>query len=303
MKYRSFSNLGWKISEIGLGCWGIGGSWSDVSNENAKKILKTAVDKGVNFFDTSDSYGHGRSERILGNYFKNSSVERYITTKVGTLIKPHIPENYTLSIFEKSVDRSLKNLKQDTIDLLQIHCPPKQIIQDYDFHEILNKLIKKGKIKHYGISVFSLEEAYESIKFKNVKSVQLVFNIFRKKGKKEFFKKANSKNIAIIARGSLASGILTGTINKNTKFVPSDHRNYNLKGKSFNIAETFSGIPLDASFSAIKRLKKLLPKNYSLIELALKWVLMQKEVTVVIPGAINSLQVELNSSVSEKKKI
>ena len=303
MKYRPFADTGWKISEVGLGCWGIGGSWTDVTNRTANKILSRSIDLGVNFYDTADVYGNGKSEKILGNFFKKIKYRKYIATKIGNKIKPHLPEKYNIQVFEKFIDQSLKNLNTQRIDLLQLHCPPKQLCGYYPMHEMMNYFKKKGKIKYYGFSVFNLDEAYAAINFKDVKSIQLVFNLFRQKPKKDFLKTAKSRNIAIIARGPLASGLLSGTIDKKTVFAPSDHRNYNISGKAFNIGDTFSGIPLEASIKAIKQLKKLLPNNYSLINLAINWILMSKEISVTIPGATNPLQVELCASSSGMRPI
>ena len=303
MKYRYFSNTGWKVSEIGLGCWGIGGSWTDVSTNTANQILKKSLDLGINFFDTADVYGNGKSEKIIGKFFKDTKIKKYIATKVGNKIKPHLPEKYNTQVFEKFIDQSLKNLGIDTIDLLQLHCPPRQLCGNYLIHEMMNNFIKKGKIKYYGFSVFNLDEAYSALNFKNVKSIQLVFNILRQQPKKEFLQKAKLNNVAIIARGPLVSGLLSGAINFKSRFAPSDHRNYNISGKSFDIGDTFSGIPLEISLKAIDKLKKILPNNFSLIDLAIKWVLMSKEVTVTIPGATNPLHAELNSASSDKKSI
>ena len=303
MKYRSFSNSGWNVSEIGLGCWGIGGSWTDVSTNTANQILKKSLDFGVNFFDTADVYGNGKSEQIIGKFFKDTKINKYIATKIGNKIKPHLPEKYNIQVFEKFIDQSLKNLGVDSIDLLQLHCPPRQLCGYYLIHEMMNNFIKKGKIKHYGFSVFNLDEAYSALNFKNVKSIQLVFNVLRQQPKKEFLQKAKLNNVAIIARGPLASGLLSGAINFKSRFAPSDHRNYNISGKSFDIGDTFSGIPLEISLKAIDRFKKILPNNFSLIDLAIKWVLMRKEITVTIPGATSPLHVELNSASSDKKSI
>tara|TARA_X000000950_G_scaffold289506_1_gene414447 strand:- start:215 stop:1195 length:981 start_codon:yes stop_codon:yes gene_type:complete len=299
MKYREFSDLGWKVSELGLGCWGIGGGWTDVSRGTANKVLKTAIDSGVNFFDTADDYGHGESEKIIGKYLNSTKSKIYVSTKIGSKLKPFFPENYNLNYLEKYLDSSLKNLQLDCIDLLQLHCPPKQIIESFELHETMKVLKKKGKILNYGISVFNLEEANAAINFNEVKSVQLVFNLFRQKPLENFLKKAYKKKVAIIARGPLVSGLLTGSITQNSIFPSSDHRNFNLKGKYFNISETFSGIPLKNSFKAINEIKKLLRNDISLIDLAFNWILNHKEITIAIPGATNEFQVLQNYKYSK----
>lgn len=303
MRYRSFSDTGWNVSEIGLGCWGIGGNFADVTKDTSYKILKKSLDCGINFFDTADVYGHGKSEKILGDFFKNSKVEKYIATKAGNLIRPNIPESYQYNIFEKFIDSSLKNLGVEIIDLLQLHCPPRQLCGINLLHETMDRFVKKGKIKHYGLSVYNLEEAYSALNFKNVKSIQLVFNLLRQEPKKKFLKNAKSQKVAVIARGPLSSGLLSGTINTKSKFSPSDHRAYNITGKSFSIGETFSGVPMEISLKAIEKFKKILPNNFSLINLAIKWILMNKEITVTIPGATNPIHVELSALSSEKMSI
>ena len=303
MKFRKFSNIGWNVSEIGLGCWGIGGNWVDVKDNEAKDVLKKALDKGINFFDTADVYGDGRSEKFLGKLIKSTSEKIYVTTKTGQRLRPYIPEGYNLKTIEKFIDRSLTNLGVDCIDLLQLHCPPPEICSKKELYEMMDEFVKKGKISYYGVSVFTISEAMNAIKFPNVKSIQIVFNMFRKKPIEVFFKEAKKKNVAIIARGSLASGLLTGTIDHNTKFNTNDHRNYNIKGKSFDIGDTFSGINLKKGLEAVERLKNILPENFTLVDLALKWILMHEEVSVVIPGATNKFQVEMNTRATDLSEI
>ena len=303
MNYRKFSDLGWNVSEIGLGCWAIGGSWTAISDDSAQKILTKAIDNGVNFFDTSDIYGDGKSEKRIGKFIKSTSEKIYVTTKAGMRLKPHTPDRYTVKNFEEFIDRSLSNLGVECIDLLQLHCPPPQLCSKKELYQMMDEIVKKGKIKYYGVSVFNLSEAMDAIKFPNVKSIQLVFNIFRQKPAEAFFKEAKKRNIAIIVRGPLASGLLTGTISEKTKFVPSDHRSFNKEGKSFDIGDTFSGVNFEKGLEAVERLKKLLPDNYNLSTLALKWILSHDAVSVVIPGAVNKFEVEKNASASEQKDI
>ena len=303
MKFRKFSNIGWQVSEIGLGCWGLGGNWDDVTDGEANKVLKKSLDQGINFFDTSDVYGDGRSEKFISKILKSTSEKIFVATKTGQRIKPYIPEGYNFKTIEKFINRSLKNLDVEQIDLLQLHCPPKELCSKRELYEMMDEFKKIGKIAHYGVSVFNLSEAMSAVKFPNVKSIQLVFNIFRQKPSEIFFKEAKKREVAIIARGSLASGLLTGIISKNTKFNSNDHRNYNFKGKSFDIGDTFSGVNFKKGLEAVEKLKRLLPDNFNLIDLALKWVLMHDEVSVVIPGATNTLQVEMNTKASKLENI
>lgn len=304
MRFRKFSDLGWNVSEIGLGCWQIGWSWGDVSDQDARELLKKSLDMGVNFFDTSDTYGDGRSERFLSEILKTKSNKIYVTTKLGRRIRgTNYPRGYKHEPMEEFVDRSLINLGVECIDLVQLHCPPIEICKKEETFEKMDQIVKKGKIAHYGVSVYNLNEAFEAMKFSGVKSIQLVFNIFRQKPIEKFLKEAKKKNIAVIARGPLASGLLTGEINEKTIFAENDHRNYNINGEAFDIGDTFSGVNFEKGLMAVERLKNLLPKNFSLADLALKWILMHEEVSVVIPGAINKLQVEMNSKVSELEEI
>jgi len=303
MKYRKFSNLGWNVSEIGLGCWGIGGSWGDVSEHDAREILKKALDEGVNFFDTSDMYGDGRSEKFLGELINSTSEKIFITTKSGRRWRPNYPKGYKQHYVEEFIDRSLLNLGVDCIDLLQLHCPPSEICSRKETYEMMDEIVRKGKIAYYGVTVHKLSDAMEAIKFPNVKSIQIVFNIFRQKPAEVFLKEAKKKNVAIIARGPLASGLLTGTINKDTNFPENDHRNYNINGKAFDLGDTFSGVNFEKGLKAVEKLKDLLPENFSLGDLALKWILMHEEVSVVIPGAINKLQVEMNTHATDLEDI
>tara|TARA_X000000950_G_scaffold282853_1_gene382469 strand:+ start:120 stop:1100 length:981 start_codon:yes stop_codon:yes gene_type:complete len=303
MKFRKFADLGWKVSEVGLGTWEIGGCWGNVSMFDAKSLLKEALDKGINFFDTSDVYGDGRSEKFLGELLKTTSDKVYVTTKSGLRLQPFVPEDYNLSNFEKFINRSLKNLGVEQIDLLQLHCPPTELCSKKETYEMMDIFVKKGKIASYGVSVFKIDEALQAIQFPNVKSIQLVFNIFRQRPSEYFLSEAKKRNIAVIARVPLASGLLTGAISSDTKFPPNDHRNFNFEGKSFDIGETFSGVNFKKGLVAVEKLRKLLPENFTLADLALKWILSYKEVTVVIPGAKNKMQVSSNVKASELNDI
>ncbi len=303
MKYREFSNLGWKVSEIGIGCWAIGSEWGDVSPENAKDALFTSLDNGVNFFDTADVYGDGRSEKFIGEILKKTKEKIYVATKAGRRLDPHVSEGYNLKNIEAFIDRSLLNLGIDTIDLLQLHCPPSDICGKSETYGMMDEIVKKGKIKYYGVSVEKVSEALDAIKFPNVKSIQIIFNIFRQKPNEIFFKEAKKNNVAIIVRVPLASGLLTGKMNLNSSFPKNDHRNYNINGDSFDVGETFSGINFHKGIEAVKELKTLLPQDFSLTDLALKWILSHDEVTVVIPGAKNKLQAQLNTRASEMNNI
>ena len=252
MKYRKFSDLGWNVSEVGLGCWQIGWSWGDiVSERDARELLKKAVDKGINFFDTADVYGDGRSEKFVGELIKSTSEKIFVATKSGRRLNPHTPEGYNLKNIEKFIDRSLINLRIDCIDLLQLHCPPSEICPKKETYEMMDEIVKLGKIANYGVSVEKVSEAMDAIQFPNVKSIQIVFNIFRQKPAEAFLKEAKKRNVGIIVRGPLASGLLTGEINKETKFAENDHRNYNIDGKDFDVGDTFSGAKFEKGLMAV----------------------------------------------------
>ena len=303
MKYREFSNLGWKVSEIGIGCWAIGSEWGDVSENDAKDALYASLDNGINFFDTADVYGDGRSEKIIGEVLKNSNEKIYVATKAGRRLNPHNADGYNLKNIESFIDRSLSNLGIDIIDLVQLHCPPSEICGKPETYEMMDEIVKKGKIKYYGVSVEKVSEALDAIKHPNVKSIQIIFNIFRQKPSEIFFHEAKKNNVAIIARVPLASGLLTGKMNNNSSFPKNDHRNYNINGDAFDVGETFSGVNFSKGLEAVEELKKIIPNGFSLTDLALKWILSHPEVTVVIPGAKNKIQAELNVKASELSDI
>jgi aryl-alcohol dehydrogenase-like predicted oxidoreductase len=294
MKFRKFSNIGWHVSEIGLGCWAIGSEWGDVSKEDANEVLKTSLDNGVNFFDTADVYGDGRSEQFIGELLKSTSEKIYVATKSGRRLNPHNSEGYNPQNIESFIDRSLKNLGVECIDLLQLHCPPSDVCSKKETYEMMDDIVKKGKILHYGVSVEKVSEALDAIQFPNVKSIQIIFNMFRQKPSEEFFKEAAKRDVAIIVRVPLASGLLTGKMTKDSSFPTNDHRNYNIKGEAFDVGETFSGVNFEKGLLAVEELKQLLPENFTMADLALKWILMHDEVTVAIPGAKNKQQAYLN---------
>ena len=303
MQYRDFSNTGWKVSEIGLGCWAIGSEWGDVTATDAREVLKASLDNGVNFFDTADVYGDGRSEKFVGELIKSTSEKIFVATKAGRRLNPHTPEGYNLKNIEKFIDRSLTNLGVDCIDLLQLHCPPSEICPKKETYEMMDELVKLGKIANYGVSVEKVSEAMDAIQFQNVKSIQIIFNIFRQKPAEAFFKEAAKRDVSIIARVPLASGLLTGKMNQGSKFPQNDHRNYNINGDAFDVGETFSGVNFEKGLEAVEKLKGLIPDNYSLADLALKWILMHDEVSVVIPGAKNESQALMNLKASDLDEI
>ena len=304
MKYRKFGSLDWNVSEIGLGCWQIGADWGEVREDKAKEVLKSSFENGVNFFDTADVYGMGRSEKFVGEFIKSVSERIYVATKAGRQINPHVAEGYyNKELMESYVDQSLSNLNVETIDLLQMHCPPTEVYSSDHTFDMLDHLVSKGKIQHYGFSVQTVDEALACIKRPNTKSIQVIFNIFRQKPAEKLFEIAKEKKVAIIVRVPLASGLLTGKFSKDSSFAPDDHRNYNINGDAFDVGETFSGVNFNKALDAVADLKSILPTDITLSQLSLRWILMHDAVSVVIPGAKNKDHVNLNTSSSNINEI
>ena len=304
MKYRKFGSLDWNVSEIGLGCWQIGADWGEVREDKAKEVLKSSFDNGVNFFDTADVYGMGRSEKFVGEFIKSVSERIYVATKAGRQINPHVAEGYyNKELMESYVDQSLSNLNVETSDLLQMHCPPTEVYSSDHTFDMLDYLVSKGQIQHYGFSVQTVDEALACIKRPNTKSIKVIFNIFRQKPAEKLFQIAKEKKVAIIVRVPLASGLLTGKFSKDSSFAPDDHRNYNINGDAFDVGETFSGVNFNKALDAVEDLKNILPTDITLSQLSLRWILMHDAVSVVIPGAKNKDHVNLNTSSSNTNEI
>ena len=291
MEYRTLGRTGWNVSTISFGSWAIGGTWGDVDDADSLKALHKAVDLGVNFFDTADVYGDGRSERLLARLRKERRELFYVATKAGRRLDPHIAEGYNRKNISDFVERSIKNLGTDTLDLLQLHCPPTEVYYMPEVFRVLDDLAKDGKLRYYGVSVEKVEEALKAIEYPNVQSVQIIFNMFRHRPSELFFEQAKKKKVGIIARVPLASGLLTGKFNKKSTFSADDHRNFNRHGEAFDRGETFSGVDFNESLKAVEELKKLLPSGMTLAQFALRWILMFESVTCAIPGAKNEGQV------------
>ena len=294
MKYRTFGDT--KVSEIGLGTWQLGADWGDVDNSTAEKVLAAAIENGVNFFDTADCYGEGLSETRLGKFVKNLSSEVVIATKLGRFPRPGWPNNFSQEQFRKHTENSLKRLGRETLDLTQVHCPPTDLLQQGELFDWLRTLKQEGKIKQFGLSVESMEEAQICLQQKGLASLQIIFNIFRQKAITSIFKEAQEKKVAIIVRLPLASGLLSGKMNQGSTFSKNDHRNFNRDGQKFNVGETFSGLPFEKGLQLVDGLKRFAPDN--LAQFALRWVLDFEAVSVVIPGSKNPHQVVDNCAAS-----
>ncbi len=299
MKYRTLGKTGYKVSEIGYGAWSLGADWGDVTEEQALSTLSSLPKAGITFIDTADVYGDGRSEKLITKFRQSDKTHFYVATKAGRRLNPHTAEGYTKENLQKFVDRSLINLKTDSLDLLQLHCPPTPVYYTPEVFTALDDLVKMGKIKHYGVSVEKVEEALKAIEYPNVSTVQIIFNIFRQRPMGLFFKEAAKKNIGIIVRVPLASGLLTGKFDRNSKFATNDHRQYNRKGQAFDVGETFAGVDFDTGLKAVERLKEILPQGYTMPQFALKWILMHTEVSTVIAGGKTAHQVNENVKASD----
>lgn len=299
MQYRPLGRTGFNVSAISFGAWAIGGSWGEVDDRESLAALHRAVDLGVNFFDTADVYGDGRSERLLAKLKKERSEEIIVATKAGRRLDPHIATGYKRANLTAFVERSLNNLETDALDLLQLHCPPTEVFYMPEVFDVLDDLVQQGKLRHYGVSVEKVEEALKAIEFPNVKTVQIIFNIFRQRPAELFFKEALRRQVGILARVPLASGLLSGKIGANTRFSADDHRNFNRLGESFDRGETFSGVDFETALKAVEELKGLLPAGMSMAQMALRWILMFDAVSCAIPGARRPSQVEENAAAAD----
>ncbi|WP_435355189.1 aldo/keto reductase [Emticicia sp. SJ17W-69] len=295
MNYRKLGKTGFEISEISLGTWQVGGKWGDdFSHLTAEKILNAAVDSGINFIDTADVYGDGESEKAVGRFVKSRSERIFVATKCGRQLNPHVNEAYQPSVLRKFVENSLKNMGLETLDLIQLHCPPTEVYYRPEIFELFDRLKEEGKVLNLGISVEKVEEALKGIEYNNVTSVQIIFNMFRQRPAELFFEQAQKKNVGIIVRVPLASGLLTGKFSKQSTFTAGDHRNFNRNGEMFDKGETFSGIDYETGLSAVEELKKLFPQNDNLAPIALRWILQHEAVSTIIPGASRPEQVTAN---------
>ena len=295
MKYRRLGKTGFEVSEISLGTWQVGGKWgSKFDHSNAEKILNSAVDKGVNFIDTADVYGDGESEKAVGDLLKKRSGDIMFATKCGRRLNPHTNKAYTVEAMREFVEESLTNMQVECLDLIQLHCPPTEVYYRPEIFGEFEKMKKEGKIQHLGVSVEKVEEALVAIEYPNVTTVQIIFNMFRQRPAELFFQQARKKDVGIIVRVPLASGLLTGKYTRNTSFGKGDHRFFNRKGLMFDRGETFSGIDYETGLKAVQKLKKVFPDAKNLAPLALRWILDFPEVSCIIPGASNSEQVASN---------
>jgi aryl-alcohol dehydrogenase-like predicted oxidoreductase len=304
MNYRRLGKTRFEISEISLGTWQVGGKWGEPFNHHtASEILNKAVDSGVNFIDTADVYSDGESEKAVGKFVKSRRERIFVATKCGRKLNPHINQSYQPAALRKFVEDSLKNMGLETLDLIQLHCPPTEVFYRPEIFELFDKLKQEGKILHLGVSVEKVEEALKAIEFPNVTTVQIIFNMFRQRPAELFFKEAKKRDIGIIVRVPLASGLLTGKFDRNTTFTEGDHRNFNRNGEAFDKGETFSGIDYNIGLEAVEELKRIFTDQPNLAPVALKWILMFDEVSCIIPGASKPEHLDSNFKALEVPQI
>jgi len=299
MQYRELGRTGYKVSAISFGAWAIGGTWGPVDEAESLAALHRSIELGVNFFDTADVYGDGLSERLLAKLKKESRETIYIATKAGRRLNPHNTEGYNRANLTSFVERSLKNLNTDSLDLLQLHCPPTEVYYRPEVFGFLDDLTVAGKIRNYGVSVEKVEEALKAIEFPNVQTVQIIFNMFRLRPAELLFDQVLKRKVGILARVPLASGMLTGKMKAGTHFSADDHRAFNRHGEAFDRGETFSGVDYNLGLEAVEELKRICPPGMSLVQFALRWILMFDAVTCAIPGAKRPTQADENFSAAD----
>ncbi|WP_027482525.1 aldo/keto reductase [Deinococcus pimensis] len=294
MNPRRLGKTGYLVSPVSFGAWAIGGTWGDVDDRDSLAALHRALDLGVTFFDTADVYGDGRSERLLARLRRERHEPFHVATKAGRRLDPHTAAGYTRENLRAFVERSLRNLDADTLDLLQLHCPPGEVYERDDVYGALDDLRREGLVRHYGVSVETVDEALTAVKHPGVATVQIIFNALRLKPADRFLGEARARDVGVIARVPLASGLLTGKLRPDTAFAEDDHRHFNRHGEAFDRGETFSGVDYETGLAAVERLRPLVPAGATLAQFALRWILMFDEVSCAIPGAKTPAQVEDN---------
>jgi len=299
MQYRKLGKTNFKASEVSLGTWQIGGSWGNISDEDAERVVHAAIDNGINFLDTADVYGDGRSERFIAKVLSETKEQVFVATEAGRRLQPHTADGYNRANLTAFVERSLKNLRRETLDLVQLHCPPIDLYYRPEVFAVLDELKQSGKILHYGVSVEKVEEALKAIEYPGVATVQIIFNIFRQRPEDLFFPLAQKRDVGILVRLPLSSGLLSGKITRQTAFAADDHRSYNRHGEQFDSGETFSGVDFDVALDAVEEIRHVLPDGISMANFALRWILDHEAVSCVIPGARNDQQVAQNVAASE----
>jgi aryl-alcohol dehydrogenase-like predicted oxidoreductase len=300
MRQRRLGKTGFEVSEVGFGAWAIGGDWGGVSEDDALAALNEALDRGITFIDTADVYGGGRSERLIARLRRERPDDDFVVaTKAGRGLDPHVAEGYTAANIEGFVDESLRRLEVDTLDLLQLHCPPTEVYYHPELFAGLDDMVRRGKLRNYGVSVEKVEEALKAIEYPGVSTVQIIFNILRQRPAGLFFREAKARDVGVIVRVPLASGLLTGKMSPSTEFAADDHRRFNRHGEAFDVGETFAGVPFEVGLAAVEELRPLVPEGATMAQLALRWILMFDAVSAVIPGGKRPSQVADNAAAAD----
>ena len=299
MHQRALGTTGIDVTEIGLGTWNIGGSWGNVSDEAGREAIRAALDAGIDFIDTADVYGDGRSERHVAHVLKERNANVTVATKAGRRLDPHVAADYDYEHISQFVDRSREYLDQDTLDLVQLHCPPTEAYYQPETFEALDDLQGEGKIDHYGVSVEKVEEALKAIEYPGVETIQIIFNPFRQRPADLFFEEAKRRDVGVIVRVPLASGLLTGALTRNDSFPENDHRNFNREGEAFDRGETFAGLPYERGLDAVDAMREHVPADLTMAQTALRWILDFDAVSTVIPGSTSPEHIRENAAASE----
>ncbi|ELK44338.1 aldo/keto reductase [Haloferax sp. Atlit-47N] len=285
MDSRPLGTTGFDVSEIALGTWQLGGSWGSVTDDEAYDAIEAALDAGIDFLDTADVYGDGDSERRIGDVLADRDDDVTVATKAGRRLDPHEADGYNRENLERFVDRSRDNLGVDSLDLVQLHCPPREVYYQPEVFDALSELRDAGKIDHYGVSVEKVEEGLKAIEYDGVETVQIIFNPLRQRPAELFFREAARRNVGVIVRVPLASGLLTGALSADAEFAENDHRNFNRHGEAFDVGETFAGIPFEDGLEAADSIQEVVPEGVSLAQFTLRWILSFDAVSTVIPGS------------------
>ena len=299
MQYRTLGKTGWSVSDVSFGAWAVGGTWGPTDDDESLAAMRRALDLGVTLIDTADVYGDGHSERLIRTLLKERKDEVKVLTKAGRRLDPHVAEAYTAENLQPFIDRSRENLGMDTLDLVQLHCPPTDVYYMPEAFGFLDEMVEKGKIRHWGVSVEKVEEGLKAMDYPNCASVQIILNPFRQRPLDGFLQRAKRRNVGVVVRLPLSSGMLTGKLKRDTQFAPDDHRSFNRDGAGFDRGETFSGVPYEVGLDAVEELRPLVPAGMTMAQFALRWILDADGVTCAIPGGKRPSQVEDNVAASD----
>ncbi|WP_254767896.1 aldo/keto reductase [Salinilacihabitans rarus] len=305
MDRRALGTTGWEVTEVGLGTWNVGSDWGDVPEAEGRAAIDAALEAGVDFVDTADVYGDGRSERLIAETLaaREDEDDPVVATKAGRRLDPHEADGYDRDHLERFVDRSRENLDVETVDLLQLHCPPTDVYYRPETFEALEALVDAGKIAHYGVSVERVEEGLKAIEYPGVETVQIICNPFRQRPAERFLPAAADRDVGVIVRVPLASGLLTGALDADTTFPENDHRNFNRDGEAFDVGETFAGVPFEVGLDAVDALRPVVPDGWTMAQFALRWILDHEAVTTVIPGSTNPTHVRENVEAADRRSL